>query len=182
MLGEVYRVLEPGGRLLLHTSPNVYFMHLVLPSLIPLFALLGRRPLALKLLRQYRASWEYHAEHRACRADTPAATQVLERVEAEPDVQALTCEANGLHHELERGALLGEVRGEQHEAAEATRAGLAVEHLHPSGLTFLGDDARGLARAVACARQATGEVDRDDVSTGPRERLVAGQEVAHRRL
>jgi len=61
MLAEVYRVLEPGGRLVLHTSPNVYFMHLVLPSLIPLFALLGRRPLALKLLRQYRASWEYHA-------------------------------------------------------------------------------------------------------------------------
>ena len=58
---EMCRVLEPGGRLVLHTSPNVYFMHLVLPSLIPLFALLGRRPLALKLLRQYRASWEYHA-------------------------------------------------------------------------------------------------------------------------
>ena len=61
MLSEVYRVLEPGGQLLLHTSPNVYFMHGVLPALIPLFAILGRRSLARTLLRQYRASWEYHA-------------------------------------------------------------------------------------------------------------------------
>jgi len=61
MLAEVYRVLEPGGRLVLHTSPNVYFMHLILPALIPVLALLGRRPLARKLLRQYQASWEYHA-------------------------------------------------------------------------------------------------------------------------
>jgi len=61
MLSEVYRVLEPRGQLLLHTSPNVYFMHLVLPALIPCLALLGRGSVARTLLRQYRASWEYHA-------------------------------------------------------------------------------------------------------------------------
>ena len=61
MLSEVYRVLEPRGQLLLHTSPNVYFMHFVLPALIPVLALLGRGSVARTLLRQYRASWEYHA-------------------------------------------------------------------------------------------------------------------------
>jgi len=61
MLSEVYRVLEPGGQLLLHTSPNVFFMHFVLPGLIPILAVLGRGSIARTLLRQYRASWEYHA-------------------------------------------------------------------------------------------------------------------------
>ncbi len=61
MLSEVYRVLEPGGRLVLHTSPNVYFMHLVLPGLIPALVLVGRRALARRLLRQYEASWGFHA-------------------------------------------------------------------------------------------------------------------------
>jgi ubiquinone/menaquinone biosynthesis C-methylase UbiE len=60
MLEEVHRVLRPGGTLVLHTSPNVFFMHLLLPWLIAALWLAGRRPVARLLFGQYQASWQYH--------------------------------------------------------------------------------------------------------------------------
>ena len=51
----------------------------------------------------------------------------------------------------------------------------------PHGV-LLGDDASGLAAALARARQPARDVDRDDVAARGGERLEHGQEVADRRL
>jgi ubiquinone/menaquinone biosynthesis C-methylase UbiE len=61
MLVETHRILRPGGTLILHTSPNVYFMHGILPWVIAALWVIRRRSLARLFLKQYRASWEYHA-------------------------------------------------------------------------------------------------------------------------
>ena len=89
---------------------------------------------------------------------------------------------HGLRDRIERATGIGDGCGDDHQAAETAGAGLAVEHLHPPGLAFVGHDAGRFARALTRARQATGDVDRDDIAASPDERLITGQEVAHRRL
>ena len=71
---------------------------------------------------------------------------------------------------------------EQHQAAEAARAGLPVVHLDAARAARLGEHPRRFAGARAGAREPAGDVDRDHVATGADERLIDLEEVAHRRL
>jgi SAM-dependent methyltransferase len=47
-LGEIRRVLAPGGRALIHTSPNTWFVKFVLPVLLVVLRLLRRRDVVAK--------------------------------------------------------------------------------------------------------------------------------------
>src|ERR1700693_3215978 len=71
-------------------------------------------------------------EQRLGRADPPASPEVLERVEAEPDVEALAGAADRVVRLLDARALLGGLRRDRHETAEPAGSGQAVEHLDPS--------------------------------------------------
>ena len=132
--------------------------------------------------REDRLDLQRGAHHRLCRPDAPAAAKVLERVQAEPDVERLACTANRLERQLEVGALRRRAGCEQHEAAEPPGSGLAVVNLDTARVAALGQQPRGLARTRARAREALGDVDRGHVAPGAHQRLVNRHEVAHRRL
>jgi ubiquinone/menaquinone biosynthesis C-methylase UbiE len=59
-LDEAYRVLAPGGLLVLHTSPNVLFIRLVFPWILVGLLLTGRLGLLRMLLSQYRVIRKFH--------------------------------------------------------------------------------------------------------------------------
>ena len=101
------------------------------------------------------------AEHRLSGADPAAAAQVLERVQAEPDVEALARLGDGLDHPSRLAPSAAACGGGEHEAPEAAGAGLPVDHLHATAMAILGQQPRRLARALAGARQAAGDVDRE---------------------
>ena len=60
--------------------------------------------------------------------------------------------------------------------------GFAVDHLDALAVAALGEQLAGLARCLERARDAAGEMDRDDVVAAVDQRLPDGQEVADRRL
>jgi ubiquinone/menaquinone biosynthesis C-methylase UbiE len=60
MIGEVHRVLASGGRLVLHTSPNVLFIRLVFPWLLLGLASTGRWRMLRLFWEQYRTIREFH--------------------------------------------------------------------------------------------------------------------------
>jgi len=60
MIQEAHRVLESGGRLIVHTSPNVLFIRLVFPWILLGLAVIGRWRLLGLLLDQYRTIREFH--------------------------------------------------------------------------------------------------------------------------
>ena len=121
-------------------------------------------------------------DHRLGGADPTAAAQVLERVQAEPDVQPLAGAADHLHDLIDRAPLLGQVGRQQHQAAQSPRARLPVMDDDAPRL-FLGDeDAGGFPGALACAREPLGQVDREHIAAGLHQRPVDGQEVADRGL
>src|SRR4051812_5534462 len=124
---------------------------------------------------------ERRAHERLRRADAAAAAQVLERVEAEPDVEARAGAPDRLEDRVHAPAPLRRARRRDDEAAKAAGAGLAVDDLGADSVAR-GDLARRLAAALARARQAACDVDGDDVAPGLGERLEDREEVADRRL
>jgi ubiquinone/menaquinone biosynthesis C-methylase UbiE len=89
MIGEAHRVLEPEGRLIVHTSPNVLFVRLVFPWALIALAAIGRWRLVGLLIDQYRTIREFHVREysagrlrRLLRGSAFART----RVECDPDV------------------------------------------------------------------------------------------------
>ena len=120
--------------------------------------------------------------HRLCRPDAPAAAQVFQGVQTEPDIEARASPRDGVHDDVQPLTLFGDARGGDHQAPQAARAGLAVDNLHATRMSVLGHDRGRLARALAGSRQAAGEVDGDDVASSADQRLKAGEKVPDRRL
>ena len=60
MIREVDRVLAPGGRLILHTSPNVLFIRLVFPWVLAGLAITGKWKMLGLFVDQYRTIREFH--------------------------------------------------------------------------------------------------------------------------
>jgi ubiquinone/menaquinone biosynthesis C-methylase UbiE len=89
MIAEAYRVLEPGGRLFVHTSPNVLFIRLVFPWVLIGLAAIGRWRLVGLLVDQYRTIREFHVrEYSAGRLRRLLRRSSFARtwVECDPDV------------------------------------------------------------------------------------------------
>ena len=115
--------------------------------------------------RQDRLDLQRRADHRLGGADAPATAQVLERVEAEPDVERLARPLDGGDDRVRvapRSARL---------AASSTRQPRPPAPVCPSITSTLPAVLRwqqpcGFARALAGARQAAGDVDRDHVAPG----------------
>ena len=129
-----------------------------------------------------RLDLQRRADQRLGGADAPALAQVLERVEAEPHLQALAGLARGLDHLRLRLPCGGGFGGGEDEAAEPAGAGLAVDDLDPAAVALVLDHPGRLAGALVGAGEAGGDVDRDDVAAGFGQRLVDGEEVADRGL
>ena len=89
MIREAHRVLDRGGRLIVHTSPNVLFIRLVFPWVVLGLAAIGRFRLVRLLLDQYRTIREFHVrEYSAGRLERLFSTSPFgpARVECDPDV------------------------------------------------------------------------------------------------
>jgi len=89
MVGEAYRALEPRGRMIVHTSPNVLFVRLVFPWVLIALAALGRLRLVGLLIDQYRTIREFHVrEYSAGRLRRLFRGSAFGRawVECDPDV------------------------------------------------------------------------------------------------
>ena len=89
MIAEAYRVLEPGGRLIVHTSPNVLFIRLVFPWVLIGLPATGRWRLVGLLVDQYRTIREFHVrEYSAGRLRRLLRRSSFARasVECDPDV------------------------------------------------------------------------------------------------
>ena len=139
-----------------------------------------RRDLAAE--GQDRLDLERRAHRRLRGSDATATAQVLEGVQAEPDVQPL---ASPLHRVDDRpglGALLRLARGGDDETAQAAGARLGVDDLDAAGVTLTGENVRRLRRALPGPRQSACQVDRHDVAARADEWLEAGTEVPDRRL
>ena len=122
-------------------------------------------------------SFKRRSDHRLRRADAPAAAQVLERVQAEPDVQALARRGDELDDRVQARALLARACGrDQHQAAEPAGAGLAVEHLHTSRVP-------GLATSRAASRALSQVPDRPParwIESTSRPALTSGSKQARK--
>lgn len=94
-LGEVYRVLKPGGRLYVHTMPNLHFYRLVYPPL----RLLARIAQGKRLPRDPRSQYE-HDMH--VNEQTP---QMLRRSLQRAGFDASLWYSDFVRSPLERGAL-----------------------------------------------------------------------------
>jgi Pyruvate/2-oxoacid:ferredoxin oxidoreductase delta subunit len=77
-------------------------------------------------------------QHRLRRSDAPTAAQVLQRVQAEPDVKTLASAVDSVDHGVQRRPPLSDARGGQHETAEAASARLAIDDLHASWMPVVG--------------------------------------------
>jgi SAM-dependent methyltransferase len=89
MLDETHRVLASGGRVIVHTSPNVLFIRLVFPWVLLALAVSGRRRLLGLLVDQYRTIREFHVrEYSAGRLRRLFGRSPFRdpRVECDPDV------------------------------------------------------------------------------------------------
>jgi hypothetical protein len=73
-------------------------------------------------------------------------------------------------------------RGQRHQAEAAGRR-RGVHHAHPPPVAAVAAERlHRLARRLARAGEAAGDVDRHDVAARVQQGLVHGEEVAHRRL
>jgi ubiquinone/menaquinone biosynthesis C-methylase UbiE len=89
MMREAHRVLEPSGRAIVHTSPNVLFVRLVFPWILLGLLLSGRWQLLGLLLAQYKTIREFHVrEYSAGRLRRLLRRSPFDRlrVECDPDV------------------------------------------------------------------------------------------------
>ena len=148
-------------------------------------ALGGAHPLDggdLVLEREDRLDLERAADPRLRLAHAPAAAQILERVDAEPDLQGLA----GLLDPCDHGGPVGPGArgggGGEQQQAEAAAGRFPVDHLHALPEPALGQQAVGLVGRLAGARDAARKVDGDDVPAGVEQRFPHGEEVADRRL
>ena len=89
MLSEAHRVLDDGGALVLHTSPNVLFIRLVFPWVLLGLLVTGRLALLRLFVEQYRVIRQLHVrEYSAGRLRRLFRAYPFERVEiaCDPDV------------------------------------------------------------------------------------------------
>ncbi len=115
-------------------------------------------------------------------ADPPAAAQVLERVDREPDLRRLDRLLGPRADRVDVAARLrGGRRRQDAEAEAAARRPRVHDRDSPVGVAGQGVGRR-LARALYGARDVARQMDRDDVAPRLQERLVDGEEVADRRL
>ncbi len=64
-LAEFRRVLAPGGFLLVHTAPNLYFMRYGWPASRPFVRLAGHREIADKVDRWFEIAEDYHVNEQS---------------------------------------------------------------------------------------------------------------------
>ena len=114
-----------------------------------------------------------------CRPDTSAPSEVLEGFEAEPHLEPLASLTGCIDHFSQPFALFGGMSCADNDAAEPSGPGLAVDDLHSAREPLVADDSCGLTGALACAREAAGDVYGDDIAAGAGERFEAGEEVPH---
>ena len=136
----------------------------------------------LVLEREDRLDLQGSSQPRLGLADPPAAAEVLERVEAEPDPQRRL----GLEDVLDRG-LFVRSRARRRDPGERqhpqpSAAGFAVDHLDPIALATLHEQPVGLPRGLDRSRDPARQVHRDDIVPGIQQRLPNLQEVADRGL
>ncbi len=90
MIRDVHRVLAPGGRLVLHTSPNVLFIRLVFPWVLLGLAVMGKWQMLGLFWDQYRTIREFHVrEYSAGRLRRLFRRSPFARVEVECDADVL---------------------------------------------------------------------------------------------
>lgn len=89
-LAEAYRVIERGGTLVIHTSPNVLFIRLVFPWILLGLLMTGRLALLRMFLGQYRIIRQLHVrEYSQGRLRRILRRAPFERVEIECDPDVL---------------------------------------------------------------------------------------------
>ncbi len=130
-LAEFRRVLAPGGFLLVHTAPNLYFMRYGWPASRPFVRLAGHRQIADKVDRWFEIAVDYHVNEQSVHSLRRALREAgfdQPRVWLDPDVLR-----GGKFH------LLDGFEG------PAVRAARALAAWRPVRL-FMSNDLYGLAR------------------------------------
>ena len=90
MLAEAYRVIDGGGTLVLHTSPNVLFIRVVFPWILLGLLLTGRFSMLRMFVAQYRVIRQLHVrEYSAARLKRLFRRSPFERVVIECDRDVL---------------------------------------------------------------------------------------------
>jgi len=92
----------------------------------------------LRTESQDRLDLQRRPQHRLRRSDAPTAAQVLQRVQAEPDIKTLASAADGVEDGVQRRSPLGNARGGDHQAAETAGARLAIDNLDASWVPVVG--------------------------------------------
>src|SRR5207253_223419 len=100
------------------------------------------------LQRQDRLDPQRSSEPGLRLADPPAAPEVLERVDAEPDPQRLASLAHARDDPLNVEPRTSGGGCREHQQADAATAAFAVDHLHALAETALGEQRMGLARCL----------------------------------
>ena len=129
---------------------------------------------------QDRLDLQRRAEVGLRAADPAAAAQVLQRVDGEPHLQRVAGLLGAVQDGLGIAARARGHRRGQDDQPLAAAAALRVEHGHALGA--VAELLARLARGLDGARDAAGEVDRDDVAARVEQRLPDGEELADRRL
>ena len=62
MVDELFRILKPKGKILIHTAPNLWFKKFIYPLLKVVLLLMNQNKLKISLERNIKATYKYHVD------------------------------------------------------------------------------------------------------------------------
>ncbi len=136
----------------------------------------------LVLERQDRLDLQRAAQPGLGLADAPSALEVLEGVQAEPYFEHLARRSHARGDGVLVGARASGGGGGEHQQPHPAAGGFRVQDLDAIAQATLCEQPVRLVGGLAGARDAAGEVDRDDILAGLDQGLPGGEEVADRGL
>jgi len=92
----------------------------------------------LRAESQDRLDLQRRPQHRPRCSDAPTAAQVLQRVQAEPDIKTLASATDSVEDGVQWRSPLSSARGGDHQAAETAGARLAIDDLDASWMPVVG--------------------------------------------
>src|SRR5271165_1361509 len=141
---------------------------------------LDGRDLALE--GEDRLDLEGAPQERLGPADATTTLEILEGVEAEPDVESTTSLVHALGHLPQVASRAGARRCREHHAAESAGAGFGVYHLNAVRQPSRAQRAARLASDVPGAGKPAAEVYRDDVLARRQQGLPYREKIPDRGL